>query len=154
MHQLLFGHNGRPVAWIGSDDARALGATNIPDDLASAATDRIPARESRELLIALHPWLDQCALEPLADQLRPRSDHHPQSPLRHSTIRSPRQDMPGNWSVLAQPTRPSSRPPQNPARLVPDPCCPTPAQTQQHRTVPTRPVRAGRLRMRTLHRRD
>jgi len=53
MHQLLFGHNGRPVAWIGSDDARALGATNI-DDLASAATDRIPARESRELLIALH----------------------------------------------------------------------------------------------------
>lgn len=29
MHQLLFGHNGRPVAWIGSDDARALGATNI-----------------------------------------------------------------------------------------------------------------------------
>ena len=53
MHQLLFGRNGRPVAWIGSDDARALGATNI-DDLASAATDRIPARESRELLIALH----------------------------------------------------------------------------------------------------
>ena len=53
MHQLLFGHNGRPVEWIGSDDARALGATNI-DDLASAATDRIPARESRELLIALH----------------------------------------------------------------------------------------------------
>ena len=53
MHQLLFGHNGRPVAWIGSDDARALGATNI-DDLASASTDRIPARESRELLIALH----------------------------------------------------------------------------------------------------
>ena len=53
MHQLLFGHNGRPVAWIGSDDARALGATNI-DDLASAATDRIPARESRELLVALH----------------------------------------------------------------------------------------------------
>lgn len=53
MHQLLFGHNGRPVAWIGSDDAHALGATNI-DDLASAATARIPARESRELLIALH----------------------------------------------------------------------------------------------------
>ena len=53
MHQLLFGHNGRPVAWIGSDDARALGATNI-DDLASASTDRIPARESRELLVALH----------------------------------------------------------------------------------------------------
>ena len=53
MHQLLFGRNGRPVAWIGSDDARALGATNI-DDLASAATDRIPARESRELLVALH----------------------------------------------------------------------------------------------------
>ena len=53
MHQLLFGHNGRPVAWIGSDDARALGATNI-EDLTSAATDRIPARESRELLVALH----------------------------------------------------------------------------------------------------
>lgn len=53
MHQLLFGRNGRPVAWIGSDDARALGATNI-DDLASASTDRIPARESRELLVALH----------------------------------------------------------------------------------------------------
>ena len=60
MHQLLFGHNGRPVAWIGSDDARALGATNI-DDLASAATDRIPARESRELLVALHTlgWTDE-----------------------------------------------------------------------------------------------
>lgn len=53
MHQLLFGRNGRPVEWIGSDDARALGATNI-DDLASASTDRIPARESRELLVALH----------------------------------------------------------------------------------------------------
>ena len=53
MHRLLFGHNGRPVEWIGSDDARALGATNI-DDLASASTDRIPARESRELLVALH----------------------------------------------------------------------------------------------------
>ena len=60
MHQLLFGHNGRPVAWIGSDDARALGATNI-DDLASASTDRIPARESRELLVALHTlgWTDE-----------------------------------------------------------------------------------------------
>ncbi|EGF74538.1 hypothetical protein HMPREF9343_01292 [Cutibacterium acnes HL099PA1] len=53
MHRLLFGRNGRPVAWIGSDDARALGATNI-EDLTSAATDRIPARESRELLVALH----------------------------------------------------------------------------------------------------
>ena len=60
MHRLLFGHNGRPVEWIGSDDARALGATNI-DDLASAATDRIPARESRELLVALHTlgWTDE-----------------------------------------------------------------------------------------------
>ena len=60
MHRLLFGRNGRPVEWIGTDDARALGATNI-DDLASASTDRIPARESRELLVALHTlgWTDE-----------------------------------------------------------------------------------------------
>lgn len=53
MHRLLFGRNGRPVEWIGINDARALMDIGI-DDLASAATDRIPARESRELLIALH----------------------------------------------------------------------------------------------------
>lgn len=59
MHRLLFGRNGRPVAWIGSDDARALGAT-APEDLTAATTDRIPARESRELLVALHTlgWTD------------------------------------------------------------------------------------------------
>jgi len=53
MHQLLFGRNGRPVEWIGINDARALMDIGI-DDLASASTDRIPARESRELLVALH----------------------------------------------------------------------------------------------------
>ena len=60
MHRLLFGRNGRPVAWIGINDARALMDIGI-DDLASAATDRIPARESRELLVALHTlgWTDE-----------------------------------------------------------------------------------------------
>ena len=53
MHQLLFGRNGRPVEWIGINDDRALMDIGI-DDLASASTDRIPARESRELLVALH----------------------------------------------------------------------------------------------------
>ena len=53
MHQLLFGRNGRPVEWIGINDSRALMDIGI-DDLASASTDRIPARESRELLVALH----------------------------------------------------------------------------------------------------
>lgn len=53
MHRLLFGRNGRPVEWIGINDARALMDIGI-DDLASASTDRIPARESRELLVALH----------------------------------------------------------------------------------------------------
>ena len=60
MHRLLFGRNGRPVEWIGINDARALMDIGI-DDLASAATDRIPARESRELLVALHTlgWTDE-----------------------------------------------------------------------------------------------
>ena len=59
MHRLLFGRNGRPVEWIGINDARALMDIGI-DDLASASTDRIPARESRELLVALHTlgWTD------------------------------------------------------------------------------------------------
>ena len=60
MHRLLFGRNGRPVEWIGINDARALMDIGI-DDLASASTDRIPARESRELLVALHTlgWTDE-----------------------------------------------------------------------------------------------
>lgn len=60
MHRLLFGRNGRPVEWIGINDARALIDIGI-DDLASASTDRIPARESRELLVALHTlgWTDE-----------------------------------------------------------------------------------------------
>ena len=60
MHRLLFGRNGRPVEWIGINDPRARMDIGI-DELASASTDRIPARESRELLVALHTlgWTDE-----------------------------------------------------------------------------------------------